>query len=100
MLDCPLWIISTGSIKGADATVAFQYLLPESASGVSLPESGRWSLSTHSPVSEASVAVDLTKRVFKTAIADDKRNVVEQQRLIRSQFERWFHNREVGLVVM
>ena len=46
------------------------------------------------------VAVDLAKSVFQIAIADDKWNVVEQQRLTRSQFERWFHNRDVGMVVM
>ncbi len=46
------------------------------------------------------VAVDLAKSVFQIAVSDDKWKVVEQQRLTRSQFERWFHNREVGLVVM
>ena len=46
------------------------------------------------------VAVDLAKSVFQIAMADDKWHVVEQQRLTRSQFERWFHNRDVGMVVM
>lgn len=46
------------------------------------------------------VAVDLDKSVFQIAISDDKWKVIEQQRLTRSQFERWFYNREVGLVIM
>jgi transposase len=46
------------------------------------------------------VAVDLAKSVFQIAVADDKWKVIEQQRLTRSQFERWFHNRDVELVVM
>ncbi|KAB2924708.1 MAG: IS110 family transposase [Dechloromonas sp.] len=46
------------------------------------------------------VAVDLAKSVFQIAVADDKWKVVGQERLNRSQFERWFHNREVGLVIM
>lgn len=46
------------------------------------------------------VAVDLAKSVFQIAIADDNWKVIEQQRLTRSQFERWFQNRSVGLVVM
>lgn len=46
------------------------------------------------------VAVDLAKSVFQIAVADDKWKVVEQHRLTRTQFERWFANREVALVVM
>jgi transposase len=46
------------------------------------------------------VAVDLAKSVFQIAVADDRWNVVGQERLTRSQFERWFQNRDVGLVVM
>ena len=46
------------------------------------------------------VAFDLAKSVFQIAIADDHRKVVDQQRLTRSQFERWFHNRDVGLIFM
>ena len=42
------------------------------------------------------VAVDLAKSVFQIAMADDKWHVVEQQRLTRSQFEHWFHNRMWG----
>jgi transposase len=46
------------------------------------------------------VGVDLAKSVFQFAVADGTWRVVEQQRLTRSQFERWFANRAVGLVVM
>lgn len=46
------------------------------------------------------VAVDLAKSVFQVAVADDKWKVIEQHRLTRPQFERWFANRAVGLVVM
>lgn len=46
------------------------------------------------------VAVDLAKSVFQVAVADDTWKVVEQHRLTRMQFERWFANRPVGGVVM
>jgi transposase len=46
------------------------------------------------------VAVDLAKSVFQVAVADARWRVVETQRLSRGQFERWFVNRQVGLVVM
>jgi transposase len=46
------------------------------------------------------VGVDLAKTVFQLAIADANWRVVERQRLTRTQFERWFVNRAVGLVVM
>jgi transposase len=46
------------------------------------------------------VGVDLAKSVFQLAVADGAWRVVEQQRLTRLQFERWFINRAVGLVVM
>src|SRR6202158_5575764 len=46
------------------------------------------------------VGVDLAKSVFQLAIANGSWRVVEQQRLTRTQFERWFANRAVGLVVM
>jgi transposase len=46
------------------------------------------------------VAVDLAKSVFEIAVADQNWRVVERARLTRAQFERWFHNRGVGLVVM
>ena len=34
------------------------------------------------------------------AVADEHWRIVETQRLTRSQFERWFVNRSVGLVIM
>ena len=46
------------------------------------------------------VAVDLAKSVFQLAVADSHWKIVETQRLTRSQFERWFVNRPVSLVVM
>jgi transposase len=46
------------------------------------------------------VGVDLAKSVFQLAIADVNWRIVERQRLTRTQFERWFANRAVGLVVM
>jgi transposase len=46
------------------------------------------------------VGVDVAKSVFQLAVADDSWRVVEAHRLTRAQFERWFANRTVGLVVM
>ena len=46
------------------------------------------------------VAVDLANAVFQLAVADGSWCVIEEHRLTRSQFERWFANRAVGLVVM
>lgn len=46
------------------------------------------------------VAVDLAKSVFQLAVADEHWRIIETQRLTRTQFERWFLNREIGLVVM
>ena len=46
------------------------------------------------------VAVDLAKSVFQLAVADASWKVIETHRLSRSQFERWFRNRDVSLVVM
>jgi transposase len=46
------------------------------------------------------VAVDLAKNVFELALADEQWRVVGRERLTRSQFERWFGNREIKLVVM
>jgi transposase len=45
------------------------------------------------------VAVDLAKSVFQVAIADNAWKIVEQHRLTRPQFERWFHNRDLRLVI-
>src|SRR5215467_3064832 len=46
------------------------------------------------------VGIDLAKSVFQIAIADASWRVIEQQRLTRTQFERFFANRALGLVVM
>ena len=46
------------------------------------------------------VAVDLAKNVFELAVADQHWRIIERHRLSRGQFERWFGNRQVGLVVM
>lgn len=46
------------------------------------------------------VAVDLAKSVFQLVVADDDWRVVESARLTRLQFERWFLNRDVRLVIM
>jgi len=46
------------------------------------------------------VAVDLAKSVFELAAADEHWKVVERARLTRGQFDRWFQNRAVRLVVM
>ena len=46
------------------------------------------------------VAVDLAKSVFQLAVADGKLRIIEQHRLSRSQFEKWFLNRDVSLVIM
>jgi transposase len=46
------------------------------------------------------VAVDLAKSVFQLAVADANWRVVEQHRLSRSQFEKWFVNRPISLVIM
>jgi transposase len=46
------------------------------------------------------VAVDLAKSVFQLAVADRHWKVQERARLTRRQFERWFVNRSVSLVVM
>ena len=46
------------------------------------------------------VAVDLAKNVFQLAVADENWRVIGRHRLSRSQFERWFANREVSLIIM
>ena len=42
------------------------------------------------------VAVDLAKSVFQLAVADGSWRVTENPALTRTQFERWFANRDVG----
>jgi transposase len=46
------------------------------------------------------VAVDLAKNVYQLAVADASWRVIERHRLTRTQFERFFANREVTLVAM
>jgi len=46
------------------------------------------------------MAVDLAKNVFEIAVCDANWKLVERARLTRGQFERGFHNRAVGQVVM
>jgi transposase len=46
------------------------------------------------------VAVDLAKNVFGLAVADEHWKMIERARLTRGQFERWFENKTVRLVVM
>jgi len=53
-----------------------------------------------SEMNATTVAVDLAKNVFELAIADVHWKILERARLTRAQFERWFDNREVDLVVM
>ena len=46
------------------------------------------------------VGVDVAKSVFQLAVADQNWKLIETHRLTRTQFERWFANRDVSLVVM
>lgn len=46
------------------------------------------------------VAVDLAKSVFELVAADEHWKPIERARLTRGQFERWFQNRAIRLVVM
>ena len=48
----------------------------------------------------ATVAVDLAKSAFQLAVADTSWRIIETHRLTRTQFERWFANRQVSLVIM
>ncbi len=55
---------------------------------------------TTAPVVRATiVAVDLAKSVFQLVVADGSWKVVESHRLTRTQFERWFINRRIDLVI-
>jgi transposase len=51
-------------------------------------------------VNTTTVAVDLAKSVFQLAVSDASWKVLETHRLTRTQFERWFVNRDVSLVIM
>jgi transposase len=53
-----------------------------------------------SDMNATTVAVDLAKSVFQLAVADASWRVIETHRLTRTQFERWFANRDVSLVIM
>lgn len=46
------------------------------------------------------VGIDVANTVFQLAVADGAWRVTEEHRLTRTQMERWFANRAVGLVVM
>ena len=45
-------------------------------------------------------AIDLAKNVFQIAIADANHRVLEQHRVNRSQFARFFENRRIDRIVM
>jgi transposase len=45
-------------------------------------------------------AIDLAKNVFQVVLADAEHRVLEQHRLTRSQFERFFANRSLQRIVM
>ena len=49
---------------------------------------------------ESIVAVDLAKNVFQLAVADSQWRLVQKHRFTRTQFERFFVNRNASLVVM
>jgi transposase len=53
-----------------------------------------------SDMTTTTVAVDLAKSVFQLAVADEHWCIFETQRLTRTQFERWFVNRPVSLILM
>jgi transposase len=53
-----------------------------------------------SEMNTTTVAVDLAKSVFQLAVSDESWKVLQTHRLTRSQFERWFINRDVSLVIM
>jgi transposase len=53
-----------------------------------------------SDMNTTTVAVDLAKSVFQLAVTDASWKVLETHRLTRSQFERWFINRDVSMVIM
>src|SRR5688500_15811283 len=53
-----------------------------------------------SAMNATTVAVDLAKNVYQLAVADANWRVTEKHRLTRTQFERFFANRQVSLVIM
>lgn len=50
--------------------------------------------------SSMTITVDLAKTVFELAVADGDWRIIERHRLSRSQFQRFFANREAATVVM
>ena len=46
------------------------------------------------------VAIDLAKNVFQLAVADSNHRLIEQHRLTRTQFTRFFDNRQIDRIVM
>jgi transposase len=72
--------------------------------GIIVPAGVMWcecQRSQEEPVMNATtVAVDLAKNVYQLAVADGSWRVIQKHRLTRAQFERFFANREVKLVVM
>src|SRR3954468_4884071 len=53
-----------------------------------------------SKMNATTAAIDLAKNVFQVALADGNHRVLEQHRLTRAQFERFFDNRKIARVVM
>lgn len=66
---------------------------------ISIPSQGAQSVLKATP-DGAIVGVDLAKSVFQLCIADASWRVTDSRRLSRAQFERFFVNRAVSLVVM
>ena len=62
-------------------------------------ESDRYA-TTDPRVCASVVAEDLAKSVFKLAVANKAWKMIETHRLTRTQFERFFTNREIALVIM
>ena len=46
------------------------------------------------------VGIDLAKNVFEIALADERRHIVERQRLTRARFDRFFGNLPPACIVM
>jgi len=63
-----------------------------------------WDLSSHeqeaSNMHATTAAVDLAKNVYQVVLADAEHRIIEQHRLSRSQFERFFDNRSLERVIM
>jgi transposase len=88
----PLWVHST---DGMDSPRFLRHIGALVFLGVEIRFKQK-----ESDMNATTVAVDLAKSVFQLAVADDHWRIVETQRLTRTQFERWFANRDVSLVIM